>query len=67
MTEPGWKMFDITLADLQKGEHRILDRDPFILNPHPQFEPGEVRMFRSPDMACSGCDRFGGLNGQAEA
>jgi len=44
MTEPGWKMFDITLADLQKGEHRILDRDPFILNPHPQFEPGEVRM-----------------------
>ena len=44
MTEPGWKMFDITLVDLQKGEHRILDRDPFILNPHPQFEPGEGRM-----------------------
>ena len=43
MTEPGWKMFDITLIDLQKGEHRILDRDPFILNPHPQFEPGEGR------------------------
>jgi hypothetical protein len=44
MTEPGWKMFDITLVDLQQGEHRILDRDPFILNPHPQFEPGEGRM-----------------------
>jgi hypothetical protein len=44
MTEPGWKMFDITLIDLQKGEHRILDRDPFILNPHPQFEPGEGQM-----------------------
>jgi len=43
MSEPGWKMFDITLIDLQKGEHRILDRDPFILNPHPQFEPGEGR------------------------
>jgi hypothetical protein len=44
MSEPGWKMFDITLVDLQKGEHRILDRDPFILNPHPQFEPGKGRM-----------------------
>jgi hypothetical protein len=44
MNEPGWKMFDITLIDLQKGEHRTLDRDPFILNPHPQFEPGEGRM-----------------------
>jgi hypothetical protein len=43
MSEPGWKMFDITLVDLQKGEHRILDRDPFILNPHPQFDPGEGR------------------------
>ncbi len=43
MTEPGWKMFDIALIDLQTGEERILDRDPFILNPHPQFEPGEGR------------------------
>lgn len=33
-----------------------------------QFEQWrERRNFRSPDMACSGCDRFGGLNGQAEA
>lgn len=44
MSEPGWKMFDIALIDLQSGEERILDRDPFILNPHPQFEPGEGRM-----------------------
>ncbi len=43
MIEPGWKMFDITLIDLQKGEQRILDRDPFTLNPHPPFEPGEGR------------------------
>jgi hypothetical protein len=43
-TEPGWKMFDVGLIDLQSGEERILDRDPFILNPHPQFEPGEGRM-----------------------
>jgi hypothetical protein len=42
-TGPGWKMFDITLVDLQRGAQRILDRDPFILNPHPQFEPGEGR------------------------
>jgi len=44
ITEPGWKMFDVALIDLQTGEERILDRDPFILNPHPQFEPGEGRM-----------------------
>ncbi len=44
MIEPGWTMFDIALIDLEKGEQRILDRDPFILNPHPQFEPGEGRL-----------------------
>jgi hypothetical protein len=43
MTEPGWKMFDISLIDLRTGAHRVLDRDPFILNAHPQFEPGEGR------------------------
>jgi hypothetical protein len=42
-TDPGWTMFDILLVDLEKGEQKILDRDPFILNPHPQFEPGEGR------------------------
>jgi hypothetical protein len=41
--DPGWTMFDILLVDLQKGEQKILDRDPFILNPHPQFEPGRGR------------------------
>ncbi len=39
--DPGWTMFDILLVDLEKGEQKILDRDPFILNPHPQFEPGK--------------------------
>ena len=42
-TDPGWKMFDVALVDLQKGEQRILDRDPYILNPHPQFDPGETK------------------------
>ena len=41
--EKGWTMFDVALVDLEKGEHRILDRDPFILNPHPQFELGRGR------------------------
>jgi len=41
--DPGWEMFDVTLVDLEKGTQRIIDRDPFILNPHPQFEPGEGR------------------------
>jgi len=42
-TDPGWSMFDVLLVDLEKGTQKILDRDPFILNPHPQFEPGEGR------------------------
>ncbi len=41
--EPGWEMFDILLVDLEKGEQKVLDQDPFIVNPHPQFEPGEGR------------------------
>ncbi|MHC4404867.1 MAG: hypothetical protein ACYTG0_34905 [Planctomycetota bacterium] len=41
--DPGWTMFDVLLVDLEKGDQRILDRDPFILNPHPQFEPGKGR------------------------
>jgi len=43
MVEPGWTMFDVLLVDLQEGTQKILDRHPFILNPHPQFEPGEGR------------------------
>ena len=42
-TDPGWEMFDILLVDLADRTQKILDRDPFILNPHPQFEPGEGR------------------------
>jgi len=36
----GWKMFGILLADLEKGTQTVIDRDPFILNAHPQFDPG---------------------------
>ena len=39
----GWKTWGVLLADLRTGTETILDRDPFILNPHPQFEPGEGR------------------------
>ena len=42
-TAEGWDMFDVALIDLETGEQSIIDRDPFILNPHPQFEPGEGR------------------------
>ena len=38
-----YQMFGILLIDLHKGTAMIIDRDPFILNPHPQFEPGESR------------------------
>lgn len=43
MLEPGWKTFDVTLVDLKTGTQTMLDRDPFILNSHPQFEPGAGR------------------------
>jgi hypothetical protein len=39
-----YQMFGILLVDLEKGTERIIDRDPFILNPHPQFEPGRGRV-----------------------
>ena len=35
-----WSMFGIVLVDLADGTERVIDRDPFILNPHPQFDPG---------------------------
>jgi len=38
-----YRMFGIFLADLQKGTSAIIDLDPYILNPHPQFEPGQGR------------------------
>ncbi len=36
-----YKVFGIKLIDLQKQSATIIDQDPHILNPHPQFEPGE--------------------------
>jgi hypothetical protein len=33
--------FGIELVDLQSGDRKIIDTDPYILNPHPQFEPSE--------------------------
>lgn len=36
----GWKNFGIMLVDLQKGTEAVIDEDPYILNPHPQFDPG---------------------------
>jgi hypothetical protein len=41
--DQGWTMFDVLLVDLAQGTQRVIDRDPFILNPHPQFEPGQGR------------------------
>jgi len=38
-----WTDFGIVVADLEKGTESIIDRDPFILNPHPQFDPGNSR------------------------
>lgn len=38
-----YRMFGILLIDLEKGIQAVIDRDPYILNPHPQFEPGEGR------------------------
>ena len=39
-----YQMFGVLLVDLEKGTETIIDRDPFILNPHPQFEPGQGRV-----------------------
>jgi hypothetical protein len=35
-----YTMFGIMLVDLQTGAASIIDRDPFIFNPHTQFDPG---------------------------
>jgi len=40
-TDPHWKEFGVVLVDLAKGTETVIDRDPYILNPHPQFEPGK--------------------------
>lgn len=36
-----FREFGIELIDLKTGTREIIDRDPYILNPHPQFEPSE--------------------------
>ncbi len=36
-----YTLFGIELVDLRTGEYNIIDTDPYILNPHPQFEPSE--------------------------
>ena len=38
-----YQMFGILLVDLHHQTQAILDQDPYILNSHPQFEPGEGR------------------------
>jgi len=43
VTSPRWEEFGIVLVDLKAGNEQIIDRDPFILNPHPQFDPGPRR------------------------
>lgn len=40
-TDPTYQLFDILFVDLSTGEQKIIDRDPYILNPHPQFDPGQ--------------------------
>jgi hypothetical protein len=41
--DPEWKQFGAALVDLKTGELQIIDRDPYIFNPHLQFEPGGGR------------------------
>ena len=40
----GWDQFGILLIDLKAGKESIIDRDPFILNAHPQFDPGASQL-----------------------
>ncbi|MFQ6041324.1 MAG: hypothetical protein ACE5PV_10750 [Candidatus Poribacteria bacterium] len=40
-TDKKFREFGIELVNLETGKHEIIDRDPYILNPHPQFEPSE--------------------------
>lgn len=35
--------FGIEVVDLTTGTRNVIDSDPYILNPHPQFEPSEGR------------------------
>jgi len=40
-TDDKFREFGIELVDLKTGTRQVIDRDPYILNPHPQFEPSE--------------------------
>ncbi|MBD3181250.1 hypothetical protein GF312_03090 [Candidatus Poribacteria bacterium] len=41
VTDEKYREFGIELVDLHTNKKEIIDRDPYILNPHPQFEPSE--------------------------
>ena len=41
VTDDKFREYGIELVDLETGTRQIIDRDPYILNPHPQFEPSE--------------------------
>jgi len=36
-----YSLFGILRIDLKTGQETIIDQDPFILNPHPQCDPGD--------------------------
>jgi hypothetical protein len=40
-TDDKFREFGIELVDLNTGTRAVIDRDPYILNPHPKFEPSE--------------------------
>jgi hypothetical protein len=46
--DDSFQRFGILLVDLKAGTHRVLDEDPYIINPHPQFEPGDGRHILRP-------------------
>ena len=41
VTDDKYREFGIEMVDLKTGTRQIIDRDPYILNPHPQFETSE--------------------------
>ncbi len=38
-----WKLFGVFLLDLETDEETIIDKDPYLLNIHPQFDPATGR------------------------
>jgi len=41
VTDDKFREFGIEMVDIETGTCQTIDRDPYILNPHPQFEPSE--------------------------